>query len=204
MKSPFDREEQATSRKAKIIAGIERLSTLFRANLQEQSKQLGLSPLQTQIILFIAYHAKESCNTSSIAEEFAVTKPTVSDAIRVLIDKKILLKKPVVNDARAFTLQLSAKGKKLLATLSNFTQPLNHSLEAAKESEIESTWNGLLLLIQQLQNSNTIPMRMCFSCDYFGKEHQNGAPHYCHLMKQPLAMADIRIDCPEYKAKVNS
>jgi DNA-binding MarR family transcriptional regulator len=149
--------------------------------------------------VFIAYHTKESCNTSSIAQEFAVTKPTVSDAIRVLIEKKLLQKKRDAQDARAFVLQLTAKGKEKVKTLDGFTQPFGRFLDNAKDHEIESVWHGLLLLMEQLQHSNIIPMRMCYTCDYFGKEHPEGSPHYCRLMKQPLSIADIRIDCPEHQ-----
>jgi DNA-binding MarR family transcriptional regulator len=203
MNNPFDRQEQAGSPRAKIIATIERLSTLFRASLQEQSKQLGLSPLQIQIILFIAYHSKSSCNTSSIAEEFAVTKPTVSDAVRVLVEKKLLLKKTNAKDARASILQLSVKGNKLLDVLSGLTEDSSHFMKAVEDSEIESVWNGMLILMQQLQSSKIIPMRMCFNCDHFGKDHVEGAPHYCHLMEQPLTITDLRIDCPEHKLLIS-
>lgn len=198
MKDAFDREEQANSRCAKIIAGVERLSTLFRAALQEQSNRLGLSSLQIQIILFIAHHSIEHCNTSSVSQEFAVTKPTVSDAVRVLIEKKLLLKKQDKQDARAFNLQLSAKGKKLLTSLSSLTGYFSETMDNMREEEIDNAWNGVLLLMQQLQSKGAVPMRMCFSCQHFGKDNPEGKPYYCQLMRQPLELRDIRVDCPEY------
>jgi DNA-binding MarR family transcriptional regulator len=198
MKDAFDRNEQITSRRAKIIASIERLSTVFRTTLQERSNELGLSPLQIQIILFVAYHERESCSVSAMAQEFAVKKPTISDAVRVLLEKKLLVKKQNTADARAFTVQLSAKGKKLIGSLSGLTSFFLASMESMEEEEITCVWNGILVLMKHLQASNMIPVRMCYSCQHFGKDHEKGSPHYCNLMSGPLTLNDIRIDCAEH------
>ncbi len=200
----FDRDKQIGSRRAKVIASMERLSTLFRTTLQEQANILGLSPLQIQIILFVAHHDREHCNVSEMAQEFAVTKPTVSDAVRVLLAKKLLLKKQDKADARAFTVQLSSKGKKLLEPLSGLSGYFLESMESMDEGDVDAVWHGILVLMQHLQKKEAIPMRMCFSCQHFGKDHPTGAPHYCHLMDSPLTMNDIRIDCAEYAPRTSN
>ena len=198
MNDAFDLEEQSGDKISKIIAGVERLSTLFRAALLKQSKILGYSPLQIQIVLFIAYHSKEYCNTTYISDEFAVSKPTVSDSIRVLIEKRILIKTIDHKDARSFLLELSPIGKKFLDSLSDLSANFGGKMVELKESEIETIWNGILLLMLKLQITKSIPVRMCFSCNFFGQNYSKGNPHYCHLMEQPLDLASIRIDCPEY------
>ncbi len=200
MKNAFDRNEQLISRRAKIIASIERLSTVFRTALQERASELGLSPLQIQIILFVAYHERESCSVSAMAQEFAIKKPTVSDAVRVLLEKKLLLKKQDTADARAFAVQLSAKGKKFLGELSGLTSFFLESMESMDEEEVASVWSGMVILMKHLQASNMIPVRMCYSCRHFGEDNENGSPYYCHLMDSPLTMNDIRIDCAEHVA----
>ena len=42
MNDAFDLEEQSGDKISKIIAGVERLSTLFRAALLKQSKKIGV------------------------------------------------------------------------------------------------------------------------------------------------------------------
>ena len=66
----------------KIVAGLERLSHVFKTLLWEKAKQHGLSPIQIQLLIFIQYHSDEKNTVSYLAKEFSVTKPTVSDAIR--------------------------------------------------------------------------------------------------------------------------
>ncbi|MEZ5690456.1 MAG: MarR family winged helix-turn-helix transcriptional regulator [Rickettsiales bacterium] len=197
MVGAFDRDEQESDRRAKIIVGIERLSTLFRAILWEEAKMYRLSPLQMQILLFISYHDIEQCNVTTISKEFAVTKATVSDAVKSLLEKE-LLKKQGGEDARGFSLSLSRDGKKYVKKLSPFTDFFAKSFDKASEEEIGKMWEGMLLLIGYLQNTDVIPVRMCFSCKNFGKEHPKGKPHYCHLMQKPLKINDIRLDCAEY------
>ncbi|MEQ1789681.1 MAG: MarR family winged helix-turn-helix transcriptional regulator [Rickettsiales bacterium] len=199
MASAFDRTEQQSSQRAKITAGVERLSTVFRAALWEEAKHYSLSPLQVQILLFVAFHDREQCSVTNIAKEFAVTKATISDAVKTLLEKT-LLKKLGAEDARGFSLLLTVDGKKCVNKLSGLANFFDTSLSHVPEAEISKIWEGMLLLIGHLQKTSIIPVRMCFSCQHFGKEHPEGAPHYCHFMQKPLEIKDVRIDCPEYLA----
>ncbi len=178
----------------KIAVGIERLSTVFRAALWEETKQYGLSPLQAQILLFIASHAPMQSSVSILAKEFAVTKATISDAVRVLLEKA-MLKKQSGDDARSFALQLTASGKKQVQKLSALTAYFDEALSSIPANERKKIWEGLLLLMGHLQKTGAIPLRMCFSCQHYG--NHKGTP-YCHLLKQTLQLEDIRIDCPEH------
>lgn len=184
----------------KIATAIERLSTIFRSALWEEAKQHQLSPLQTQILLFVACHAEELNNVSHLAKEFALTKATVSDAVRVLLEKQ-LLKKQASEDARGFNVALTSSGKKLTKKLSGLEDFFGNALEYASEEEQQKIWEGVLLLIGHLQKTGVIPLRMCFTCQHFSKQHPSGSPHYCHLMQAPLTMADLRIDCSEHQEK---
>jgi DNA-binding MarR family transcriptional regulator len=199
MASVFDRNEQHINQRAKIIAGIERLSTVFRAALWEEAKQYNLSPLQVQILLFISFHHAAQCSVTSLAREFAVTKATISDAVKILLEKDLLKKIPG-GDPRGFLLALSATGAKYADSLSGLSDFFTASLDNVPQAEINKIWEGMLLLIGHLQKSDMIPMRMCHNCEHFGKEHPGGTPHFCKLMQKPLATETIRLNCPEHLA----
>ena len=85
--SSFNPEWQNASLSAKITSGLERIASLFKVLLWEQSKTTVLSPIQIQLIIFIRYHDDSLCNVSYLASEFNLTKATVSDAIRILQEK---------------------------------------------------------------------------------------------------------------------
>ena len=86
--SVFNPDQQEKDISSKIVAGLERISEVFKVLLWEKAKMVGLSPIQIQMLIFIAFHKQELCNVSHLAKEFNITKPTVSDAIKVLDKKK--------------------------------------------------------------------------------------------------------------------
>ncbi|MEO0333318.1 MAG: MarR family transcriptional regulator, partial [Bacteroidota bacterium] len=61
-KSVFNPTNQQSDVSSKIVAGLERISEAFKVLLWEKAKSLGLSPIQIQILIFIAYHKSELCN----------------------------------------------------------------------------------------------------------------------------------------------
>lgn len=197
MKNAFDREEQINNKRARTVAGIERLSTIFRSSLQEEVKALGLSPLHGQILLFIATHNKNECNPSVLAQEFAITKPTVSDSIRSLIGKKLITKEQDKRDARAFILSLTSEGKAAVTQLNSLTAYFDQALAEVQEAELDTIWAGLAQLLTQLQKNTKIPARMCTSCAFYQPKTDSG--FYCDLLKQALPDSELRIDCPEHR-----
>lgn len=182
---------------AKIAIGIERLSTMFRAILWEDVKHHALSPLQAQILLFITLHGAALNSVSHLAKEFAVTKATISDAVRVLLEKK-LLEKQSGDDGRAYSLILTENGKAYTKKLSTPADFMDTVLIDASPEEIEKIWEGLLLLLNHMQKSGIIPLRMCFSCQYYGRSDVAKAPHYCKLLQKNHTLMDIRLDCEEH------
>mgnify|MGYP001953763141 CR=1 FL=1 len=88
----FNPNHQETNLSNKIIAGLERISEAFKVLLWQKAKTIGLSPIQIQILIFINYHKIEFCNVSHLAKEFNVTKPTISDAVKVLVNKELIEK----------------------------------------------------------------------------------------------------------------
>ena len=59
-KSVFDTSFQQESVSNKIVVGLERISEVFRTLLWAEAKKSGVSPIQIQILIFIAYHRKLS------------------------------------------------------------------------------------------------------------------------------------------------
>ena len=91
--------------------------------LWEKAKLIGLSPIQIQILIFIAYHKQELCNVSHLAKEFNITKPTISDAVKALDQKGMVSKDFSSADSRSYSLQLTELGKELVAETNNFANP---------------------------------------------------------------------------------
>ena len=198
-KSVFNIEFQQKSITSKIVVGLERISEVFKILLWEHAKVIGLSPIQIQILIFIAYHKIELCNVSHLAKEFNITKPTVSDAIRVLDKKKYIIKDYSLSDGRSYSILLSDLGKRTVSETENFANPIENQLKKIETVDLENLFESLSKLIYQLNSSGILTIqRTCFGCKFYDKSRNK---NYCNLMEKELLTSDIRLDCPEYKEK---
>lgn len=198
-KSVFNIEFQQKSITSKIVVGLGRISEVFKVLLWEHAKAIGLSPIQIQILIFIAYHKKELCNVSHLAKEFNITKPTVSDAIRVLDKKKYIVKNHSISDNRAYSIALSELGKETVSKTENFVSPIEKELENIGISDLENVFETLSKLIYQLNKSGVLTVqRTCFSCKFYD---QSKNLSYCNLLQKELLNTDIRLDCPEHEVE---
>ncbi len=198
-KSIFNPGQQENDIASKIIVGLERISEAFKALLWEKATSLGLSPIQIQILIFIAYHKNAYCNVSHLAREFNVTKPTISDAVRVL-DKKGFIKKDFSSsDSRSYSILLSNSGKNIVAETEDFANPLKNQLKNIEQTDLENMFGTLSKLIYQLNRNGILTVqRTCYGCKFYD---QNENTDYCNLLKKELLNSDIRLDCPEFEEK---
>ena len=181
----------------KIIYGLERVSDAFKTLLWEKAKDQGISPIQIQLLLFIANHKTSLANVTQLAIEFNVTKPTISDAIKVLIKKKYLIKDHSSADSRSYYLLISQEGEKLVQTISSYSLPFQKALSKANEKDLEVLYSSITVLISELNKRGVIQIqRSCLSCRFHNGEANN---HFCNLLNQKLTNVDIRLDCADHE-----
>ncbi|WP_299555136.1 MarR family winged helix-turn-helix transcriptional regulator [Seonamhaeicola sp.] len=182
---------------SKIVAGLERISEVFKVLLWEKAKLLGLSPIQIQILIFIKYHRMELCNVSHLAKEFNLTKPTISDAVRVLAKKGLIKKVHASSDNRSYAIKLSDSGNAIVSETEDFAQPLKGILDTLDRNDLESTFKTISRLIFKLNKRGILTVqRTCYACKFYSK---NGDHHFCNLLEKALQNAEIRLDCEEFE-----
>ncbi|MCG8310252.1 MAG: MarR family winged helix-turn-helix transcriptional regulator [Cytophagales bacterium] len=195
MKSPFNHKEQKVE--SKIVVALERVSEAFRVLLWNESKENSLSPIQIQLLIFIRFHSLEKCKVSYLADEFNMTKATISDSVRVLLAKDLVEKEADPIDTRSYMLSLTQEGKKVAEKASFFASSMEQPIKNLTEEQKTIMLNGLLKLIHDLNKSGVITIqRMCFTCTFYKAEK---GIHYCSLLKTRLAESEIRVDCPEHE-----
>ncbi|MEO9967902.1 MAG: MarR family winged helix-turn-helix transcriptional regulator [Reichenbachiella sp.] len=200
-KSAFNIESQQKSLTSKVVVGLERISEVFKSLLWEQAKATGLSPIQIQILVFLTYHKSNLCKVSYLAHEFNVTKPTISDAVRVLLLKGLVEKKDAGGDSRSYILGLTKVGNQLIADIEQFAAPVDQEVAKLDNNQLTTVYQTLTELIYQLNQSGVLSVqRTCYLCSFYEKK---SAGHYCHFLEQKLSDTEIRIDCPEYESKSN-
>ncbi len=195
--SVFNLDQQNNQIDTKIVAGLERLSQVFRILLWDKAKEQNLSPIQIQLLLFIQNHSSSVATVSYLAQEFHVTKPTISDAVKVLEQKNLVLKLPDATDTRSYTIQLTESGKEVVRKTEDYADALTKMIAVEGETDKQILWQTILSLISQLNRLNIISVqRMCFTCVHYAKTDQS---HFCNLLNLPLQIQALRIDCPEFE-----
>jgi len=200
--SSFNPAQQEKDISSKIVAGMERISEVFKILLWEKAKLVGLSPIQIQILIFIAFHKQNLCNVSHLAKEFNITKPTISDAVKALDKKKLIIKDFSSPDSRRYSILLSELGTNMVSKTYNFSNPLKNQINSFSQIELESMFKTLSELIYKLNRTGILNIqRTCYSCKFHQKQQKSD---YCNLLQKQLLNEEIRLDCPEHEEKINN
>ncbi len=197
MNSIFDPNTQIDDMAAKVVFSLERLSHVFRIQWWRENKKYQLSPLQMQIMLLVKFQPDVN-SVSSLARSLSMAKATISDAVKVLVDKAYLVKQADPTDGRRQKLDLTEVGHSAALELSGFANDMRDYIQTLPQPAL--FLEMLLRLIEQLQRDGHIPpQRMCFSCSHFQRRDDEVAPYYCHFLQVPLHHQDLRVNCMEYK-----
>lgn len=194
--SSFNLNEQNQRVESRIVVALERISEAFRVLLWNESKETALSPIQIQILIFIYFHTQEKCKIGYLADEFNMTKATISDSVKVLLSKDLVTKEVDTIDTRSYSISLTVEGRKIARKASLFTTSIEQPLEQLSKEQKSIMLNGLLKLIFDLNKSGVITIqRMCFTCSNYQFNEGN---HYCKLLKSNLTETELRVDCPDH------
>jgi len=200
-KSDFDLKHQNQSVESKIVAALERISQAFRVLLWQESKEFSLSPIQVQVLIFLLHHSEEKRKVSYLADEFNMTKATISDTVKTLEQKELITKEYELHDTRSYIIHLTKQGKDIANKTSLFTQEIRTPIDKLNSDDKENVLLSLLGIIRHLNQSGVITIqRMCMTCVYY-QPSDKGQKHFCKLLNQQLHVKDLRIDCPEHEMK---
>ena len=147
------------------------------------------------------HHSDEKRKVSYLADEFNMTKATISDTVKTLEQKQLIKKEYETNDTRSYIIHLTKKGNDLAEQTSLFAKQIQIPIDKLHATEKENLLLSLLDIIHHLNKSGIINIqRMCFTCHFY-KSNKNGQEHFCGLLNTKLADTELRIDCAEHKQK---
>ncbi|MCA9215485.1 MAG: winged helix-turn-helix transcriptional regulator [Planctomycetales bacterium] len=199
MTNPLEATDAPLSHK--LGHALNRVQVAMRAESWEACGQNGLNPTQGQIVVLLGQRAG-GLRLRELADELAVSAPTISDSVSTLVEKGYVRKTKAKDDARAVTVRLTATGKKLVAKLDAVGETIETVLSALPESEQIQLYRTMLRMVRELQSAGKIPVaRMCVTCRYFrpNVHHDPERPHHCALVDAAFGDRTLRSDCPEHE-----
>ncbi len=184
----------------KVVSGLLRIGLASRHYAWRQATSQSLTPTQGDILCLLRAHPAASLRVSDAAESLGLTPATVSDSVRVLADKSLVIKRQSKQDARAIEVRLTAAGRRAADRFSAWSDVLLAGVDGFLLSEQETLFRALMKIIRTLQVRGEIPIaKMCISCKYFQPDvHADPErPHHCALVDAAFGDRHLRLDCPE-------
>ena len=183
-----------------IVAGLTKIGTFLRSEQRQQAEATGLTLTQAQILVHLA--VRGPAPVSAVADEIAVTQPTVSDAVAALVRKGRVAKRDDPDDGRVTQLHTTAKGERDAAALGVWPDALLGAFDALDGTEQAVFLKGLTKMIRELQVRGAIPVqRMCATCRFFRPNTYDDsvAPHHCDFVDAAFGDGALRLDCGEHE-----
>lgn len=197
MESIYNLEAQNSNLDYKIVSGLERISQVFKTLLLEKSKELNLSPIQIQLLIFIRYHSEDKATVSYLSQEFKLSKPTISETVKILEQKKYITKIEDKTDTRSYRIQVTELGKNIVSQTESFITPLTEIVTDTNLDEKLVIWKSITEIISRLNDLKIISVqRNCLNCQHY---LNNGTHSFCNLLNQHLSPENMRIDCMEFE-----
>lgn len=174
---------------------FERLSSLMRAWFRQHPLLLDIQPIQLSALLYLARCNHYSNTPLGVTEYLGLTKGTVSQSLKALEAKGLIVKSQDSRDKRSVHLELTAAAQELLAAV----LPPDFFSAAAqrmgdKARDLESLLGEMLRGIQREQDIATFGL--CKTCRFH--RQVEGGP-FCGLTKEPLPRPAAELICREHK-----
>lgn len=136
-----------------LIFEFEKLCRYFRAWYIHEGKRHDLSPVQVQILLYLSRPLPEPRNLTTIANEFFISKASLSESIKGLMSKQLVTRFSLNGDKRVQYINLTRSGKKLAAQLGQIPKILDVSIRTMRPVEKQRLLSGVLKLMSAHENS---------------------------------------------------
>lgn len=173
---------------------IERVGRL----LSTEAHAEGLLPVQWEALRYLRRANRFSTTAAALTAYLGLTKGTVSQTLKALEARGLVKKRVNTRDRRSNHLSLTAKSRSLLsrdpltatvAALDDLSRPTQSALDVGLEA----------LLAARLASQDRQPFGQCRDCRYFARRHVDGSPHFCQLLKEPLAESEADAICFEQR-----
>lgn len=178
---------------------LERLSSLLRSESRHQLAEFGLQPVQFDALCYLASCNRYSDTPKAVTEFLGLTKGTVSQSIKILESKGLVLKETDKVDKRVTHIAVSAQGRELVDSLMP-ARMLQLACQSSSEAELAQTADILRRTLRQVQDANGFKsFGQCQTCDY-NQMCEDGS-YLCGLTKEVLSSQDILLICVEHEKR---
>lgn len=178
---------------------LERLASLLRSEGRNLLIAYGLQPVQFEALHYLSICNRYSDTPMSVTEYLGQTKGSVSQTLKVLEKKGLIVKTTDSNDKRVSHMTVTKEGRKLV----NRVLPSSLLQSAIDDKDIVKLNVSLSALLISVQQANGFKsFGQCASCRHNIKS--DTGDYLCGLTKEPLTRIDIQLICREHEPNQSS
>jgi DNA-binding MarR family transcriptional regulator len=183
----------------RIATGLHKIGLAMKQQAWQQANGEGLSATQGQILAALV--AEGALSGTELSRRLGVTLPTISDSVRVLVEKGLATKSADPRHPRASLVTPTKKGAVLGARARSWPEFMADAVTSLSPEEQRAFFAGVLKMIRMMQEQGLVPLSgMCVTCTHFRPNvHAGGAPHHCDFVDAPLTNEQLRLDCAEHE-----
>ena len=183
-----------------IYQYLERIANLLRTDTRRSMVEKGLQPVQLEALHYLSHCNRYSDTPAGVADYLGLTKGTVSQTLGLMENIGMIEKLPDYKDRRVVHLQLTARGRKVIAETIP-PKSLQLALEQMPEVEQDSIPDVLDKLLRAMQAANQLrTFGVCKTCRHHRIE--TDGQHRCALTGEFLENVDIDKICREHEVPV--
>lgn len=151
----------------------------------------GLNPAQSMALEYLARANKFSRQPSHVAEYMGSTRGTISQTLKALRDKGLIVEVRSEADRRSVSYDLTSRGCRILAHANS----LSSALKDFSEKELDQLARSLQTALNTSLRSNGLkPFGVCKTCKHFAPRVVGG---FCNLLSLPLEATETEKVCVE-------
>lgn len=174
---------------------IERLARL----VTNEGHAHGLKPAQWEALRYLARANRFSRTPGGLTAYLGLTKGTVSQTLMSLERAGLVDKTANPGDARSVRLDLTEKGRELLALDGMAT--IRQAFDALPPVLRATLGDGVSALVRSVLDTRSgRAFGICRACRHFAADAHGRGRHYCQLLGQPLSDAEAQEICQEQEA----
>lgn len=171
---------------------LERIDALLRSEMWQIAKKVDLQPIQLQMLIYLSRCNRYSDHPAAVSAYFQLTKGTVSQSLKVLVERGYVRRLPDPNDRRKVHFKLTEDGINVVKEANPL--PILNAIQLNDQKQIERELEELLRQLQFANRSESFGI--CHTCRFFLREPDN---HYrCGLTQELLDKFEIDLICREH------
>jgi MarR family transcriptional regulator, negative regulator of the multidrug operon emrRAB len=169
---------------------LERLSSLRLSLLRQAATKFGLQAIHVEILEYLEKSNKYSNTGQALSEFLGVTKGSVSQSLKLLEEKGLVVRTPCSVDKRYSRLSLSKNGAGILIKVQKDIPDLPNMGD-----NVEKSFRAILLSWQTQNKLRTFGL--CITCKY--NERLDNGKYLCRLTQEALTLPDTQKICREHE-----